>query len=166
MTQDDWIWPRMKYQGSGGHRGWQGVQPTPFFRHICGDGWGRKITKLKIYWVKVPWVKNGRLWTSRGWEIDFFGRNISMFDCSDTQIYSAALWLLSKKICMIWCILGPISPAVLPSSPPKTWSNSLRAWTEQQQRFTIETRESRLKSFAQQLRGVRRDVLSRATSKF
>ena len=49
----------------------QNLAHLGIFRHIGGVGWGRKITNLKIYWVKVPWVKFGGFWTSRGWEIIF-----------------------------------------------------------------------------------------------
>ena len=66
------------------------------FRHIGGVGWGRKITNLKIYWVKVPWVKFGVFWTFRDWEINFFGPMEHIWGKNFNQIFSGALYLVQK----------------------------------------------------------------------
>ena len=59
------------------------------FRHIGGVRWVRKITDIKILWVKVLHAKNGDFSTTRGWEINFFRQNIAMFDwlCTETYLY-------------------------------------------------------------------------------
>ena len=40
----------------------QKIAHLGIFRHM-GGGWGRKITNLEIYWVKVPWVNFDGFWT-------------------------------------------------------------------------------------------------------
>ena len=57
------------------------------FRHIGGVRWVRKITDIKILWVKVLHAKNGDFSTTRGWEINFFRQNIGMFERLCTQTY-------------------------------------------------------------------------------
>ena len=66
----------------------QNFAHSGIFRHIVGSGGAEKITNLKTYWVKVPWVKFGGFGTSRGWEINFFRQNIGMFDWCNTQTYA------------------------------------------------------------------------------
>ena len=63
------------------------------FRHIGGVRWVRKITDIKILWVKVLRAKNGEFSTTRGWEINFFRQNIAMFDwlCTKTYVYVLSL---------------------------------------------------------------------------
>ena len=58
------------------------------FRHIGGVRWDRKITDIKILWVKVLHAKNGDFSTTRGWEINFFRQNIAMFDWLCTETYT------------------------------------------------------------------------------
>ena len=65
------------------------------FRHIGGVRWDRKITDIKILWVKVLHAKNGDFSTTRGWEINFFRQNIAMFDWLCTETYSSNSWLQS-----------------------------------------------------------------------
>ena len=58
------------------------------FRHIGGVRWDRKITDIKILWVKVLHAKNGDFSTTRDWEINFFRQNIAMFDWLCTETYT------------------------------------------------------------------------------
>ena len=64
------------------------------------------INDIKIYRVKVIWAKDGDSWTTQGWEINFFGQNIGMFEWLFTQTY-IDIWpcccekILSYHICSL-----------------------------------------------------------------
>ena len=93
------------------------------FRHIGGVRWVRKITDIKILWVKVLHAKNGDFSTTWGWKINFFRQNIGMFDWLCTETYTIRRWKMLKQERedspsrgSAWPLL-PSSSADSPSSP-------------------------------------------------
>ena len=60
------------------------------------------INDIKIYRVKVIWAKDGDSWTTQGWEIIFFRKNIGMFKRFFTNTYMYVC--LYKDIWKMLCV--------------------------------------------------------------